>query len=88
MSDDILDEVQSRYAAVAASGLSGDQAGVRAVAEAFGLQPGGAGVNPGRGKPGALVRQPDRVRAASDSPQLAGSRDLGAVSLAGAGVGS
>jgi len=84
MSDDILDEVQSRYAAVAASGLSGDQAGVRAVR----LQPGGAGVNPGRGEPGSLVRQPDRVRAASDSPQLAGSRDLGAVSLAGAGVGS
>ncbi len=36
MSEEILDQVQSRYAAVAASGLSGDQAGVRAVAEAFG----------------------------------------------------
>jgi SAM-dependent methyltransferase len=36
MSEHILDQVQSRYAAVAASGLSGDTAGVRAVAEAFG----------------------------------------------------
>jgi SAM-dependent methyltransferase len=39
MSEDILDQVQSRYAAVAASGMSGDQASVRAVAEAFGYSP-------------------------------------------------
>jgi arsenite methyltransferase len=39
MSKDILQQVQSRYGAVAASGLSGDQAGVRAVAEAFGYSP-------------------------------------------------
>jgi hypothetical protein len=39
MSDPIIDQVQSKYAAVAASGLSGDRAGVRAVAEAFGYSP-------------------------------------------------
>src|SRR6516165_2806805 len=39
MSDSILSQVQSRYAAVAASGLSGSNAGVRAVAEAFGYSP-------------------------------------------------
>ncbi len=36
MSDSIVEQVQSKYGAVAASGLSGDRAGVRAVAEAFG----------------------------------------------------
>lgn len=36
MSREIQDAVQSRYGAVAASGLSSDNAGVRAVAEAFG----------------------------------------------------
>ena len=39
MSDPLLAEVQSRYAAVASSGLSGDHAGVRAIAEAFGYTP-------------------------------------------------
>src|SRR5947209_13130288 len=39
MSDPSLHQVQSNYAAVAASGLSGDDAGVRAVAEAFGYTP-------------------------------------------------
>ena len=39
MSEQIIDQVQSRYAAVAASGLSSDHAGVRAVAEAFGYTP-------------------------------------------------
>jgi SAM-dependent methyltransferase len=39
MSDPILEEVQSRYAAAAASGLSSAHAGVRAVAEAFGYTP-------------------------------------------------
>jgi SAM-dependent methyltransferase len=33
---DIIDAVKSRYGSIAASGLSSDQAGVRAVAEAFG----------------------------------------------------
>src|ERR1700680_3537899 len=35
----ILEQVQARYGTVAASGLSGDAAGVRAVAEAFGYTP-------------------------------------------------
>src|SRR6516162_8781666 len=39
MSDAILEQVQSKYAAVAASTLSSEQAGVRAVAEAFGYSP-------------------------------------------------
>src|SRR5215216_5390952 len=39
MSKDIQQEVQSRYGAFAASDLSSDHAGVRAVAEAFGYSP-------------------------------------------------
>src|SRR5437588_13114427 len=39
MSEPIIAQVQSRYAAVAASNLSGDQAGVQAVAAAFGYTP-------------------------------------------------
>src|SRR5262249_32488450 len=39
MSDSIIDQVQSKYAAVAASALSSDHAGVREVAEAFGYTP-------------------------------------------------
>lgn len=39
MSDSIIDQVQSKYAAVAASALSSEHAGVRAVAEAFGYTP-------------------------------------------------
>src|SRR5947207_9164170 len=39
MADDILTQVQEKYAAVAASPLSSQQAGVRAVAEAFGYTP-------------------------------------------------
>src|SRR5437773_11879968 len=39
MSKPIIEQVRSKYAAVAASGLSSDQAGVRAVAEAFGYTP-------------------------------------------------
>src|SRR5262245_34685678 len=39
MSDKILEQVQSKYAAAAAGGLSGEHAGVRAVAEAFGYSP-------------------------------------------------
>jgi SAM-dependent methyltransferase len=39
MSDPIVEQVRSRYASVAASGLSGEHAGVRAVAEAFGYSP-------------------------------------------------
>src|SRR5204863_8768862 len=35
----LVDQVRSRYAAVARSGLSGADAGVRAVAEAFGYTP-------------------------------------------------
>src|SRR5688572_26810533 len=36
MSESIVDQVREKYAAAAASSLSGNQAGVRAVAEAFG----------------------------------------------------
>src|SRR5260370_10954453 len=36
MSEEILDQVQQKYGAVAASRLSGEYAGVRAVAQAFG----------------------------------------------------
>jgi arsenite methyltransferase len=39
VSEDILDRVRSGYAAAATSSLSGDHAGVRAVAEAFGYTP-------------------------------------------------
>src|ERR1700736_2527001 len=39
MSDPILEQVQSKYAPAAPSSLSGDDAGVRAVAEAFGYSP-------------------------------------------------
>jgi arsenite methyltransferase len=39
MSEPVLEHVQSRYAAVAVGGVSGEQAGVRAVAEAFGYSP-------------------------------------------------
>jgi SAM-dependent methyltransferase len=39
MSEEIVGQVREKYAAVAASGLSGAHAGVRAVAEAFGYSP-------------------------------------------------
>jgi SAM-dependent methyltransferase len=39
MPDEILQQVRSKYGSVAASTLSGDHAGVRAVAEAFGYTP-------------------------------------------------
>jgi SAM-dependent methyltransferase len=39
VSEGIIDQVQSKYASVAASGLSSDHAGVRAVAQAFGYTP-------------------------------------------------
>jgi SAM-dependent methyltransferase len=39
MSQPIVDQVQTRYAAAAASNLSSDHAGVRAVAQAFGYSP-------------------------------------------------
>jgi arsenite methyltransferase len=39
LSDHVVEQVRSKYASVAISGLSGDQAGVRAVAEAFGYSP-------------------------------------------------
>src|SRR5919199_6827981 len=39
MSEDMIEQVQDRYASVALSGLSSDHAGVRAVAEAFGYSP-------------------------------------------------
>src|SRR5271163_3171970 len=39
MSEQIVEQVRDKYAAVAGSGLSGDHAGVRAVAEVFGYTP-------------------------------------------------
>ncbi len=39
MSNNIVEQVRSKYASAAASGLSSDHAGVRAVAEAFGYSP-------------------------------------------------
>src|SRR5436309_10000594 len=39
MSERIVAEVRARYASVAASALSGEHAGVRAIAEAFGYTP-------------------------------------------------
>ena len=39
MANGILDEVRSRYGSVASSDLSGDHAGVRQIAEAFGYSP-------------------------------------------------
>src|SRR5947209_15825125 len=39
MSDSLLEQVQSKYAAAARSKLSSDHAGVRAVAAAFGYSP-------------------------------------------------
>ena len=39
MSENIVEQIRTTYAAVAASGLSGAQSGVRAVAEAFGYSP-------------------------------------------------
>ncbi len=39
MSDDIRDQVKTKYAAVAVSGLSSDHSGVKSVAEAFGYKP-------------------------------------------------
>src|SRR5437763_2945912 len=39
MADDILGQVRARYGAAGASNLSGEHAGVRAVAEAFGYTP-------------------------------------------------
>src|SRR5271167_2621689 len=39
MAKDILQTVQTQYGAVARSSLSGEQAGVRAIAEAFGYSP-------------------------------------------------
>src|SRR5262249_62179379 len=62
MSEAIIDAVRSRYGAVAKSGLSSEQDGVRAVAEAFGysqeeLASIPAGANPGLscGNPIALA---------------------------------
>src|SRR5258708_23575370 len=39
MFEAIIDQVRSKYAAAAASSLSSDTAGIRAVAEAFGYSP-------------------------------------------------
>jgi len=39
MSDEIVEQVRAKYAAAATGSLSGDHAGVRAIAEAFGYSP-------------------------------------------------
>jgi hypothetical protein len=51
MSKDIEEVVREKYAAVAASTLTGESSGVQAVAE-----------HPGRGEHGPLVREPDGDR--------------------------
>lgn len=63
MSETIIDEVRSRYGAVAVSGLSNKHDGVRAVAEAFGYTPeelasipAGANMGLSCGKPTAMAR--------------------------------
>jgi arsenite methyltransferase len=63
MSETIIDEVRSRYGAVAVSGLSNDHDGVRAVAEAFGYTseelasiPTGANMGLSCGNPTATAR--------------------------------
>jgi len=62
MSESIIDAVRSRYGAVATSGLSSEQDGVRAVAEAFGYSqeelasiPAGANLGLSCGNPTALA---------------------------------
>src|SRR6476660_295432 len=62
MSDPITQQVKSQYGAVAAGGLSGDHAGVRAVAEAFGYSgdelasiPAGANMGLSCGNPTAFA---------------------------------
>ena len=54
---DIEKVVQSRYGAVAERGLSSEQAGVRAVAEAFGYSQRATGVDSRRSQYGPFVRQ-------------------------------
>jgi arsenite methyltransferase len=63
MSETIIDAVRSRYGAVAASGLSSEHDGVRAVAEAFGYTPeelasipAGANMGLSCGNPTAMAR--------------------------------
>jgi arsenite methyltransferase len=63
VASDILEHVRSKYGAAARSGLSGDQAGVRAIAEAFGYAaeelealPAGANLGLSCGNPTAFAR--------------------------------
>jgi arsenite methyltransferase len=62
-SESVVEQVREKYGAVARSGLTGDQAGVRAVAEAFGYSPeelasipAGANMGLGCGNPTATAR--------------------------------
>jgi SAM-dependent methyltransferase len=63
MPEQIVDQVRSKYGAAARSGLSGEQAGVRAIAEAFGYSaeelaaiPAGANLGLSCGNPTAFAR--------------------------------
>ena len=58
MSKAIEEAVRSKYGSVATSGLSSDQAGVRAVAEAFGYSPEELASIPAEANMGAFLREP------------------------------
>ena len=62
MSETITDAVKSKYGSVAASGLSTDHDGVKAVAEAFGYSPEELASIPAEANMGPLLREPDRNR--------------------------
>ena len=62
MSKTIEDAVRSKYASVALSGLSSDQAGVQAVAEAFGYSPEELSSIPAEANLGRFLREPHGVR--------------------------
>ena len=67
MPDEIVEQVRSKYAAVAASGLAGDHAGVRAIAEAFGYSADYVRFSVGPLRYGAATIQPADAVAGSSS---------------------
>ena len=69
MADDIEEAARSKYGAVATNGLSTENAGVRAVAEAFGYTPEELASIPAvfvYGRDGKLVRRFDNEEAKTD----------------------
>ena len=61
MSESIVEAVRSRYGSVAKSGLSSDQDGVRAVAEAFGYSPEELASNPAEANMGLSCGNPTAI---------------------------